>query len=98
MTDNITVNPGVEDNRVSVATDEVDQIHYPVYKMAIGADGEAALISNVNAVPIVSGVEDVDRSLSLQQTLEHILDQQKIMNMHLAIISGTHVTESDIDV
>ena len=52
MTDNITVHPSTEDNRVSVATDEVDQVHYPIYKLALGADGEAVLVSADTPIPV----------------------------------------------
>lgn len=84
MTDNITVNPGKEDNRVSVATDEVDQIHYPVYKMAIGADGEAVLINANNPIPvqitaqtyetdIVRELQNISRKLSILIEYESLL-------------------------
>lgn len=52
MTDNIKVNPSSEQESVSVATDNIDNVHYPVYKMAIGDDGEADLIDKSNRVPV----------------------------------------------
>lgn len=48
MTDNINVKPGKGGTAVPVATDNVDGIHFPVYKLAIGGDGEAVLIDTDN--------------------------------------------------
>jgi len=48
MADNIPVNPAIDAGAVDVATDEVTDsdgniTHYPVYKLATGANGEAVL-------------------------------------------------------
>ena len=48
MSDNVNVKPSTDATAISVATDDVDNVHYPIYKMATGDDGEATLISYDN--------------------------------------------------
>jgi len=52
MADNIPVNPATATGRVKVATDEVGDVHYPIYKLATGENGEAALIDTNNPLPV----------------------------------------------
>lgn len=63
MPDNVYVKPATEANRVKVATDEVGSqdsaVHYPIYKIASGGDGEASLISEANPLPILAGKGDL---------------------------------------
>jgi len=44
VSDNVAVKPSDASNAISVATDEVDGVHYPIYKLATGGDGEATLV------------------------------------------------------
>ena len=53
MADNINVTPSVESGAVAVATDEVGGTHYPMYKLAYGVDGTAALITDAKPFPVV---------------------------------------------
>ena len=43
MSDNVAVKPSDASNAISVATDEVDGVHYPIYKLATGGDGLLAI-------------------------------------------------------
>jgi hypothetical protein len=57
MSDNIDVNPSVDAGAVSVATDEITDndgkiTHYPIYKLATGADGEAELVNPDNPIQV----------------------------------------------
>jgi hypothetical protein len=52
MADNIDVKPSTEPGRVTVATDEVAGVHYPVYKMAYGPDGTATMVEIDAPMPV----------------------------------------------
>jgi hypothetical protein len=53
MVDNIYVKPSADVKRVSVATDLVNGVHYPVYKQAFGLSGEVPKpVSSFNPLPI----------------------------------------------
>lgn len=39
MADNIAVRPSTATTKVTVATDEISSVHYPIYKTAYGANG-----------------------------------------------------------
>jgi len=49
--DNIKVEPGRK-NAVEVATDDISGVHYPLYKIAFGADGTATLVNADNGLPV----------------------------------------------
>jgi len=55
MTDNTTVLPSSEAGSITVATDDVSGVHYPIYKLATGGDGVANEISSDNPIPIHTG-------------------------------------------
>ena len=52
MTDNVNVLPSDDISSVSVATDDIGGVHYPVYKLAYGADGSQTPVDAVNPLPI----------------------------------------------
>lgn len=49
MADNATLNPG--SGGITIATDDIGGVHYPVDKIAFGADGSATLVSESNPLP-----------------------------------------------
>lgn len=51
MADNIAVTPSSQPDAKDVATDDVGGIHYQVVKLAVGADGAAALVGNDDPLP-----------------------------------------------
>jgi methyl coenzyme M reductase alpha subunit len=75
MTDNIDVSPSTTEGRVQVATDEVSGVHYPVYKMAVGADGEANPVSIT--APLHVGGDAFNMLCSL---LSDVIEEQKLTN------------------
>lgn len=51
--DNIYVKPSADVKRVSVATDLVDDVHYPIYKPAVSEEGaEPVPVSAANPMPV----------------------------------------------
>ncbi len=52
MADNVGVRPSTTTGSVSVATDEIEEVHYPIYKIAKGGDGEVTLIDADNPLPV----------------------------------------------
>lgn len=99
MTDNIDVKPGEGATAVSVATDDVSGVHYPIYKLAVGADGAAVLVSADNPIPFGSvNINDANhtRSAHIEVLLDSVVKQMKITNLHLSVISGVDITKADI--
>lgn len=52
LADNVKINPSTRSSGIDVATDEIDNVHYPIYKVAIGANGEAIFIDGDNPLPV----------------------------------------------
>jgi len=52
MADNVGVRPSTTTGSVSVATDEINDVHYPIYKVAWGADGIANPASHDYPFPV----------------------------------------------
>lgn len=97
MSDNIPVNPALEPGAVDVATDEITDsggniTHYPVYKMALGADGEAVLISTDNKLPVEFAEETY-----LINAIHQMVEQLKIMNLHLSLMTDAEIKGRDIE-
>ena len=99
MADNIGVKPDVSDTAVNVATDVVDNVHYPIYKAGYGADGDITLVSPTNSMPIdltgLSG-EMLTAMNELNGTNNKILKELKKMNFYNAMTHNQEVTNGDI--
>lgn len=69
MADNTTLNPGTGGD--VIATDDVAGVKYQVVKLAVGADGAAALVANANPIPIsdAAGSLTVDGTVSVSGTV-----------------------------
>ena len=52
MVDNVDVRPSDSVDAVSVATDDIGGVHYPIYKTAFGADGSVTQVNQANPLPI----------------------------------------------
>ena len=50
--DNIDVAPSSSGTSVPVATDEIGNVHYPIYKISYGADGSQTPVDATNPLPI----------------------------------------------
>ena len=87
MADNVTVRPS--EGGIQVATDEVDGVHVPIYKLATGVDGVANVLSSSTPLTI--------RDYTQHDLLRQILVQQKITNAHLALMTEVDFVHDDID-
>ena len=98
MADNVKVKPSESASGVDIATDEVGSVHYPVYKLAVGADGEAVLVDTNNPVPVQTTPSELAGAANAErlEVLEDILMQLKIMNVHLESITGERITCEDV--
>lgn len=87
MADTINVKPSTASDAVKVATDEVGNVHYPVYKIAIGDDGEARLVDeNDNPLPVMI-VQDFRQDAFFQEQLSLQMEtvrQLEILNKYMA--------------
>ena len=95
MADNILVEPGKK-NAVNVATDEVDSVHYPIYKMATGADGEAELVDSDNPLHMESDSLLLE-SRQVQNLLTDILNQTKLQTAIMQEAYNSTLTVRDIE-
>ena len=92
MSDNVKVNPSLNNAAISVATDDIDNVHYPVYKLAIGPDGTAEHASADAPLPVSI---DAISSVNLINKLDELLTELKILNAYNALGHGETLTEED---
>lgn len=52
MANNIKVRPSADNTAVTVVTDQIGNLHYPIYKAAYGAEDSATLVDPSNPLPI----------------------------------------------
>jgi hypothetical protein len=97
MPDNVNVKPSTDATAVSVATDDVDGVHYPIYKLAIGADGSASLIDDEeNAIPIKLNSVSFAQQEDLIDTVHKLNTQLRIISLVLQEAFDVRITEDDI--
>ena len=90
MSDNVRVNPGEKATAITVATDEVDDVHFPIYKQGFGLEGvEPTQVSADNPIPVslYKGGESVTTDLFAYQVatielLEEIAEKLQILILH----------------
>jgi len=70
VADNVPINPGGAPDAFIVATDEIGNIHYPIYKMSYGPLGKQTLVDDINGLPvhIVEGYDIVVNELFHKHT------------------------------
>ena len=62
MADNIGVRPSTTTGSVTVATDDVNNVHYPIYKQGYGLDGTTPVsVSQTNPLPVVDFLIEVNK-------------------------------------
>ena len=99
MSDNVKVNPGQEGYAITVATDDIGGIHYPIYKVSYGADGAQTPVDADNPLPtenkelIASKLETDNDMLNL---LNDVLSELKIMNLYNAMTHNQELTKEDL--
>lgn len=94
---NIPVNPATKTGRQKVKTDLVGDEHVPVYKLAVGENGEAILVSLDDPIPITAGNADLSRSSNDTEIFVEILNQLKILNLYMAEGFNFTLTEENIE-
>ena len=95
MADDIKVEPSSKKHAVSVATDEIDNTHHPLYKMEFGADGEANLVSKNNPLPTT--MANLNELMNELVPLQHkILKELQIMNLYNAMAHNQELTKEDV--
>lgn len=69
MADDVVLNPGAGGD--TIAADDVAGVKYQVVKLAVGADGAAALVANANPIPIsdAGGAITVDGTVAVSGTV-----------------------------
>lgn len=77
--DDIYVNPGEGENKVSVATDEIDNIHHPEYKIEFGAKGTATPVDADNPLPVSVAEEDITHTTDVVTMLAEISRKLSIL-------------------
>src|SRR5688572_26123939 len=86
MADNIELDAGA--GGATIAADDVGGVHYQVVKLAVGADGAAALVANANPIP----VSDAGGALTVDGTVA-------VTNAGLTALNGAIAgTEVQVDV
>lgn len=98
--DNVKINEGIGNNTFHVATDEIANIHYPIYKVSYGADGEQIPVSEDNPLPIdFTTLISAQLSASLETNclLNKIHKELKKMNLYNAMAHNQEVTNEDIE-
>ena len=95
MADNIDVSPSEEATSVPVATDEIGGIHFPIYKISYGADGEQMPVTDSAPLPVkttqANGVPDTFTKMTSNATtaliakgsLNKISFSPRILNEHV---------------
>jgi len=109
----IKVNPSGLPNAVEVAVDVVDNTFYPIYKLSYSVSGtEPVDVSTTNPFPttlfgldsdgdytpinITNGSLDMS-NVDMVCLLENLIDQVKITNAQLAIMTGTPILADELE-
>ncbi len=91
MSDNVKVNPSLNNNAISVATDDIDNVHYPIYKAAFGADGTATQVDADNRLPVELRMTPLDDNTVL--LLQEISNKLDTLIRYQAILQKIDITE-----
>lgn len=88
MKDSIGVQPQTNLSAVKVITDNVDSIHYPIYKIATGNFGEVDLVGNDNPLAVMM--------LDFKTLMKELIIQMKINNAYHALGHDEVIKEEDV--
>jgi len=95
MVDNIPVTPSKDGTAVPIATDVIGSVHYPVYKLALGKDGTAMLVTEDGLLVQLTTTAHVQQE-NIYTGLEAIVKELKITNLHLSILTDNYFTHEDL--
>jgi len=99
----INVIPGTGNDVLPVATSEIGGVHYPIYKMAYGSDGEVVLIDTDTAMPVTGDIVISQSEVAaaqqneIVQAIKALEKQMKIMNIHLSMMTDNEISKAEID-
>ncbi|MEN8171413.1 MAG: hypothetical protein ABFS03_00885 [Chloroflexota bacterium] len=102
MVDSIDVQPGTRNGRKAVATDEIGNVHYPIYKLSVGALGTQTPVDSDNPLPVVPDntsliAAQLETSNEMLSLLNDVLDELRIMNTYNALAHNQELTKEDAE-
>jgi len=103
MTDNIDVKPSDSPSRVSVATDDIDGTHYPIYKLAHGAEGEITLVQVGYGMPLATDQSEgnVTNTRVFDEGANELLGEMLIVlkkiEYHLSVATGDEFVNGEFE-
>jgi len=99
MADNIAVKGSSVTGAVQVATDDISGVHYPVYKLAFGADGTVTIVDADNGLPVSlpETANSYVRDEQVLSALQGVIKELRIMNIHLSMMTDNEITRSELD-
>lgn len=86
MSDNIDVSPSEESIAVSVATDYIGGIHYPIYKVSYGALGEQIPVTALKPLPVAPNVSKTAFGEQSVEEKTSIVNLQFAYNTHAQLV------------
>lgn len=99
MTDSIKVREAGSGLDYDVKTDRINGKDYPIYKLSVGGDGEAALVDGDNRLSVSS--DDTTAQLHAnavqRDLLNGILLELKILNKYMSLAQDEKFTEDDLE-
>ena len=83
MADNIYVSPATEPNKVLVSTNDISNVHYPVYKIGYGVSGSIDLVSKTSPLPVAMAADQSTHDAFARLRISHpetLFDSKQIHN------------------
>jgi len=96
LVDSVAVKPVAGTGTKAIVIEKVGDEYYPRYKLSLGADGEATLVGDDNPLPIKSTADDIDRNSALQESIDALVIQMKILNRYMAEGFDNEIKEEDV--
>jgi len=96
MADNTTINRGTDGD--TIATDDISGVKHQLVKMEFGVANTATEVSSTDPLPVIvsasgsSFLQDVES----HSTLEAILDELRLINFHLSVISNNSIEPGEL--
>lgn len=87
MVDDIKVRGSTYPTAVKIAVEKIGDTYYPIYKLAVGEEGEATLMGK-DAPVSVESIRLYDLTRDIRDTNLEILKQLKLMNSHFSEWDG----------
>lgn len=92
----VGVRPSTTTGSVDVIVDAHGSKVWPVYKAAYGDADSVTRVDEDNPLPVRKGEADVKREFMLQDSIDQLVIQMKILNAYMAEGFDETITEDDI--